>query len=149
MEADKKESSAAPGMEAFFTRAVANQGIEVPLYLPDGTKSAHWVRIRGVDSDEFRAEEAESRRQVMDIAMMEDKAARASAVAESKLRLIASLVIAWSFPKPCTREAVVEFFREAPQIADAVDRVASRRSLFFAGRSSSSAPTQSTSSGST
>lgn len=136
-------------MEAFFTREKANEGIEVPLYLPDGTKTEHWLRIRGVDSDHFRLAEAESKRDAMRVAMIEDPLERAKAIADAKLNLIAALVISWSFEKECTLENVKEFFRQAPQIADAVDQVASKRALFFAKRSSSSLSTPKPSSGST
>lgn len=137
------------GMEAFFTRERANEGIEVPLYLPDGTKTEHWLRIRGVDSDHFRLAEAESKRDAMRVAMIEDPLERAKAIADAKLNLIAALVISWSFEKECTLENIKEFFRQAPQIADAVDQVASKRALFFAKRSSSSLSTPKPSSGST
>lgn len=137
------------GMEAFFTRERANEGVEVPLYTPDGTKSQHWVRIRGVDSDAFREAEANSKREAFRVASIEDTVERAKAIQDAKLNLIAALVISWSFEKECTLENVKEFFRQAPQIADAVDQVASKRALFFAKRSSSSVSTPKPSSGST
>lgn len=143
------KSNTGLGMEAFFTRELANEGIEIPLYLPDGTKTEHWLRIRGVDSDHFRLAEAESKRDAMRVAMIEDPLERAKAIADAKLNLIAALVISWSFEKECTLENVKEFFRQAPQIADAVDQVASKRALFFAKRSSSSLSTPKPSSGST
>lgn len=47
----KNEQAKAPlPMESFFTRENANEGIELPLLLPDGTKTEHWLRIRGVDA---------------------------------------------------------------------------------------------------
>lgn len=124
-------------MESFFTREKANNGVEVPLYLPDGTKSEHHIVIRGVDSDVFREAESESRRKAMEIAMISDPVEKVQAIRDTKLRLICSLVISWTFEKECTQENVFEFLREAPQIADAIDQVASKRSLFFAQRSSS------------
>lgn len=136
-------------MEAFFTREKANEGVEVPLYLPSGEKSDHWIRIRGVDSDHFRLAEADSRRQAMNIATIDDTLERAKAVADAKLALIAELVISWSFEKECTLENVKEFFRQAPQIADAVDQVASKRALFFGRGSSNSQSSLSQSSDST
>lgn len=135
-------------MNAFFTRGPANEGVQLPLYLPNGEKSEHWVRVLGVDSDAFRAAEAESRRDAFRIAAIESREERASEIAKSKRGLIASLVVAWSFEQPCTRENVEAFFMEAPQIMDAIDMAASKRALFFVGRSSSSQPSPSTSSGS-
>lgn len=137
------------GMEAFFTREKANEGIEVPLYLPNGEKSNQWIRIRGVDSDHFRTAEADSRRKAIGIATIEDSLERAKAIADAKLSLVAELVISWSFEKECTLENVKEFFRQAPQIADAVDQVASKRALFFVKGSSNSQSSQNPSSDST
>ena len=141
--------AASPAMNAFFTRGVANEGLQLPLYLPNGEKSEHWVRILGVDSDRFREAEAESRRDAFRIAQIDDPADRARAIADSKRSLVAALVTEWSFPQPCTQENVEAFFREAPQIMDAIDMAASKRALFFVAGSSSSQPSQSTSSGST
>lgn len=136
-------------MEAFFTRERANEGVEVPLYTPDGSKTEHWVRIRGVDSDLFREAEANSKRDAFHVASIEDTVERAKAIQDTKLNLIAALVISWSFEKECTLDNVKEFFRQAPQIADAVDQVASKRALFFAKRSSNSVSTPKRSSAST
>jgi len=141
--------AATPAMNAFFTRGVANEGVQLPLYLPTGEKSEHWVRVLGVDSDAFRNAEAESRRDAFRIAQIEDLADRAKAIADSKRRLVASLVVAWSFDRPCNVDEVEAFFREAPQIMDAIDLAASKRALFFGAGSSSSRPTPSTSSSST
>lgn len=137
------------GMEEFFTRERANDGIEVPLYLPSGEKSEHWIRIRGVDSDHFREAEAESRRKAVKVAAIEDPAEQRRAIAKAKIELIAHLVISWSFGEECEYEAVVGFLKQAPQIADAIDRVASHRALFFAKGSSSSQPSPNTNSSST
>lgn len=142
-------STAATGMEAFFTRETANEGVTVPLYLPDGSKSEHWLCIRGVDSDAFRLAEADSRRDAFRVAEIEAPDARNQAIADAKLRLVAALVKSWSFGTPCTLDAVIDFFRQAPQIADAVDQLASKRALFFAGRSSGSPTTPKPSSAST
>lgn len=136
-------------MESFFTREKANNGVEVPLWRPDGTKSEHHILIRGVDSDVFRIAEAEARRKSIEISMVQDTLEKAQAIQDAKLILIAHLVISWTFEKECTIENIVSFFREAPQIADAVDQVASKRSLFFAQRLSSSPSTPEASSDST
>ena len=65
----KNEQAKAPlPMESFFTRENANEGIELPLLLPDGTKTEHWLRIRGVDADGFRKAEARSKRKMLEIA---------------------------------------------------------------------------------
>lgn len=149
MDTNKNEAAGAAGMNEFFTRERANEGIQVPLWRPDGTKSEHWVRIIGIDSDAFRQADAEARRDAIRIAQIESPSERSMEIARSKRRLIAHLVVAWSFDKECNLEAVEEFFAQAPQIMDAIDIAASKRTLFFAARSSSSQPSQSTSSAST
>src|SRR5690606_26407498 len=101
------------GMEAFYTREKANEGIKLPLHLPSGEPTEHWLRIRGVDSDEFRLAEAESRRDAFRVASIEDPRERAKAIEDAKIDLLAHLVIEWSFDKECTLEAVKEFLREA------------------------------------
>lgn len=129
--------SAPHGMEAFFTREKANEGIELPLYLPSGGKSEHSLRIRGVDSDIFRLAEAEAKRDAVRILQLEDKTSQAAMIDEAQMKLLAVLVISWSFPQECAIDNVVAFFRQAPQIADAVNQIAGKRALFFAEGSSS------------
>lgn len=146
---ENKAAGAASGMGEFFTRNKANEGLQLPLYRPDGSKSEHWVRVLGIDSDAFRRADAEARRDAFRIAQIEDLTERSQAIADSKRRLVAALVVDWSFDRPCNVETVAEFFREAPQIMDAIDMASSKRALFFANRSSGSQPSPSTSSAST
>ena len=123
-------------MDEFFTRQHANEGVKLPLSLPDGTPTEHYITIRGVDSDAFRMAEAVQNRKAASIAAM-DEPERLKAIQDSKNELLASLVIGWSFDKECTTKNVVEFLTEAPQIADQIDTVAGRRALFFALKRSS------------
>ena len=126
------------GMDEFFTREIANEGRRVDLVHPDGTPSEHWIQIRGMDADEFRNAETKAKRKAIEIAQMDDEDKRALAVADIELRTIAALVADWSFDQECTQKAVVKFLREAPQIAEMVNRYAARRSLFFGKESSHS-----------
>lgn len=135
-------------MKEFYTRSKANEGKKVPLSLPDGSPSEHWLMVRGVDSDEFRRAEAKSKRKAIELAQIKDDKERQEAIEQEKLELIAVLVADWSFDEECSRENVVEFLREAPQIGDMVDRIAVSRASFFGERSSSSTGTQKKSSGS-
>lgn len=125
-------------MEDFFTRERANEGLEVPLHLPNGNLSEHKLWIRGVDSDEFRRADSESRRSLSRIMEIEDLVKRDEEVENIKLKLIAACIISWTFSQECTMENKVKFLRQAPQIADAVDRVATSRKLFFLKESASS-----------
>lgn len=128
-------------MEAFFTRQRANEGVELPLDLPDGTPTRHRIRIRGVDSDQFRAANAESRRRLVELAVNREKATIDPADHETeRLRLLASLVVSWTFEVECTSENVITLLREAPQLAEQIDRIAAKRSLFFRNGSPNSSP---------
>lgn len=118
-------------MKQFYTREKASLGVVLPLFLPDGTASGESFTVRGIDSDEFRAAEAESKRQAIEIAQIKDIAKRDEAVRDCERELIASLVISWTFDLPCTHANVVNFFREAPQIAIMVNRFAANRAEFF------------------
>lgn len=129
-------------MKEFYTRKTANEGVQLPLYYPDGTMSDHWIQVRGVDSDHFRRAEAKAKRKAVELAQIEDEQKRAEAVRETELEGIAALVAGWSFEQEATPENVVNFLREAPQIADMVNRYAARRTEFFRKKSDSSATGQ-------
>ena len=136
-------------MDQFHTRTRANEGIKLPLSLPDGTETEHFLTIRGVDSDVFREAEAEAKRNAMQVAVLEGDDQRKEAIADEKLNLVAVLVMGWSFDQECTLENIKAFLREAPQIADQIDQIAARRTLFFGKRLSNSPPSRKQNSGST
>ncbi|CAM3536768.1 hypothetical protein VA7868_03923 [Vibrio aerogenes CECT 7868] len=130
-------------MNEFFTRQKANEGVRLPLTLPDGTKTEHFLVIRGIDSDAFREAETEAKRQAMELSMIGDEEEKQQAIKDKKLSLVASLVLDWSFEQACSPENVKAFLLEAPQIADQVDQLAARRALFFDKRLSSFSGSQS------
>lgn len=136
------------GMEAFFTADRANEGIRLPLLLPTGERSDHWLEIYGIDSDVFRLTDAELRREGARIADL-PKEQHTKALDDLTMRLRASLIKAWSFPEECTDENKLMFLRKAPHLGLAIDKLASNRALFFAVGSTSSSGTPSMSSGST
>lgn len=127
------------GKKDFFTRDKANEGVKLPLKTPDGKATDHWLQVRSIYSDEFKRKERSLRQDNPAIgaaakAIKDDKEREkflAEKWEESELALIATLVAGWSFDEPCTPEAVVEFLREAPQIARAVNDVSTSRALFF------------------
>lgn len=126
----------------FFTRENANEGIEVPLYRPGSKeKSGEWIRIRGVDSDEFRAAELESKRAMRSILENPDIKDKDKRHREELTKLLASLVISWSFPEECVRENIIELLSNAPQIEDAINTLAANRALFFKNGSANSVNT--------
>ena len=131
-------------IEDFFTREKSNEGILVPLNLPDGTPTEHWIKIRGIDSDAFRKAEAESKRKMMEFARdlaekkltpEQEKEARQAFVDQSRLELIAALAFEWSFPVELNKEMVIKFLTEAPNQADILDRLAYDRVAFFKKKS--------------
>ena len=127
------------GQEEFFILDQQNEGIEIPLFRPDGSKSKHWLRIRGVFSDEFQ----KARRQLLSVSQAEmakdmNDETREKFLLEKRLELTAVLIMAWSFDMDCTPENKVEFLRKAPQILQMVDKVSSDQALFTRGSSRSS-----------
>lgn len=131
-------------MEQFYTRSNANKGVEVPLVGPNGEKTEHWIRIRGTDSDAMRKATAKAKRQMVAIAALETPEEREAALDELELDIKVAMVISWSFkdedgkPIPCEEKRVRKFLREAPQIADELDKASARRTLFFKNESTSS-----------
>lgn len=136
-------------MEQFHTRARANEGKRLKLYTPDGKPTEHWLQVRHVWSDAFQAAneaEVSGVREAMLAAAADDakgradeaKAAVDTAKQDAKLRIWSALVAAWSFPAPCTPEAVVEFLRDAPQIGEQIDKFAADSRRFFGSDSASS-----------
>lgn len=125
-------------IEVFYTRNKANEGIKLPLVLPTGERTEHWLQVRGVDSDAFRGANADTQRAALNLGRIENEEERKAATVEAQVRLMASLISGWSFDTPCTPEAVETLLREAPQIMDAVDKVVSNRAIFFAISSASS-----------
>lgn len=120
------------GMDAFFTRSRANEGIEFPLDRPDGTPTAERIKIRGVDSDAYKRASADSYRRLLEIATSKEKKTVTNEDQDTeRLKLIGSLVISWTLTDECTPENVVKLLREAPQVAEQIDRIAGRRELFF------------------
>jgi len=119
-----------PGMGAFATREKANEGHTLPLYTATGELTAHWLRVRGIDSDTFRAEKNKQTRRLSEIVELPEEE-RFAAVVDATLEMRAALVAGWSFDEPFNPEKVKEFLREAPQIADKIDEFASRRAFFF------------------
>jgi hypothetical protein len=117
-------------MEAFLTRERANEGHRIPLYAPDGRLTAHWLQVRGIDSDLFRRAKARQERRTGEIALL-DEDERDEAILDATLEMLTALVADWSFPQECSPANVKAFLREAPQIAAEVDKFASRRSFFF------------------
>lgn len=141
--------------ERFQTRAKANAGAKLQLWDPiKGEMSDEWLLLLGKDSDVAHKVELDLDRQVrkrLSGIDSKDKEALAKATKEledsapDRVReQIASLVVDWSWAdeQPCTRDNVIEFLREAPQVADSIDTLTSNRALFFALAAKTSSPSQ-------
>lgn len=122
-------------LEDFFTADKAEEGRKLPLYLPDGTKTDHWMLVRGIDSASFKRAEAKAKREGAKLAGEGDADDKIETINELQRKCVASLVADWSFDIPCTEEEIVKLFEKAPQIEDAVNTFAARRTLFFAKES--------------
>lgn len=129
-------------MSDFFTREKANNGIKVPLFMPNGSMTDQWLLLRGVDSDEFRLADVQAKRDAVRLAAIPETKDRDQAIYDLTIRLTAVLVADWSFDEECTLENVINFFKEAPQIAHAVDVTAGDRGYFFTQGLSSSSDSQ-------
>jgi hypothetical protein len=144
MESAKESGAVEQGDEfaQFRTREVSNEGILLPLNSASGEPTEHWLRVRGVDSDAFRLADVKSRRRAMEIAQEGDETKRDEMVQEVRLDVLVALIASWSFKRELTPENVKAFLRDAPQIAEGVDKAAYRRALFFAKSSKPSSTTQ-------
>lgn len=127
---------------AFYTRPASNAGIRLPLYDPlTGEETAHWLHVQGADSDAFQHGNLEAQRTIVREVGARPKitdAERAEVSAEARLRLLATVISAWSFGDNPSLEERIAFLRDAPQVAEALDRAISNRRLFLHGNSSSS-----------
>lgn len=119
-------------MKEFFTRQKANEGRVLPLYLPSGEKSEHTITVLGIDSDTFKKKDNEMKRAALELSKDLKSDERAQEVEKLRVRLIASMVTAWTFDMEFTEANVVNFITEAPQIAEAINQFAANRRAFFA-----------------
>lgn len=131
-------------LNRFKTRERANHGVRLPLIDPaTGKDSGDWIHILGVDSDACREMKTEGQRDLLRAGNSDMGDEEVAALVEDwKLKQLAVLITDWSFAHApeddpdaetweCNEENVMELLREAPHIADAVDRAATRRALFF------------------
>lgn len=124
-------------MEKFYTRKQSNDGIKLPLPLPDGSPSGYHLIIKGKYSDDFRINEADMKRKALEVVSKypEDKKKRDQMLLKLEITFLASLVTGWSLDDEFNTKNVETFLREAPQVRDLVDLSVAKNSLFF-GKSS-------------
>lgn len=130
-------------MAAFFTRNAANEGIEIPLSYPDTSPSPFWIRIRGKDSDAYQKAHSKFQQTLLQASYLKTPEERKNLNAdEMTLDVLESLVIGWNLPEEFNSENVRKLLREAPQIADQIERLAKDRAYFFKKRPENSMPSQ-------
>ena len=140
-----KQTKPAPASMADFNIATqSTEGVKVPLHKPDGTKTAEWIQVRGMDCLEFRKAQARIPRQRLQYLQKAKKGGKdpdPADLREQELKwdreLVASLVADWSFSEDCTPDNVVGFFEQAPQIKEQVESFAGERLNFFGAPSTS------------
>lgn len=122
-------------MSRFYTRDGANEGTKIPLHHPDGSPSDDFLIIRSVDSDAFRDAESEAKRDILRSRGIDDIEERKTLASVAGMRMHVALIKDWSFDEECTEENIQIFLTGAPHIKDAIDQMASKRTLFVKKKS--------------
>lgn len=122
----------------FFTKEKAEKGVKIPLSLPTGEETEHWIKIISADSEAYKNVERDaSRRLVKEFSgakidsknesIFDDKAN------ELQLEITASLVVDWSFEdEKCTKANVIDMLKNAPHIRTQIENIAiNRKEVFY------------------
>lgn len=127
-------------MDKFFTREKSNEGIKLPLPLPNGLPSGDHLTIVGKYSDLYRENEADMKRRAVEVCAKypDDKKKRTLYLHKLEVEFLASLVTGWSFEVEFNKKNIETLLREAPQIMDLVDKSVMNNSLFFGNGSTDS-----------
>lgn len=117
----------------FFTADLADKGISVDLLTPDKQPSGAWIKVKGMDSDDFRRASVERTRKGQKILKLEG-VDRLDAQRQADAELIAAVTLEWSFTEPCTKENVVQLYLQAPDVFEQVNSAIADRGLLFKKR---------------
>lgn len=123
------------GMGAFNTAKLSNEGVKMPIRLPDGTETNEFLVVLGADSKAFRGAKAKADRDKLEAlkALNNKQPAKVATIqADITRELVASLVVGWSFDEPCDKANVNKFLSDSPQIQEQIDLFAGGRANFFA-----------------
>ena len=110
-------------MELFYTKDMANEGKRVDLFTPTGEKTEHWIVIRSIHSDAYKAAQAEAMRSTL--------GGEEDTVSDKNNKVLASLIKSWSFKTELTQGSAVAFINKAPQIADKIYTLAVNAEFFY------------------
>jgi hypothetical protein len=140
-------------IQELFTRKRHNEGVKVDIR-NDAGEVVGWIRIRGLDSDAYRAAHDGYNRAMVRLAAAVRANPNAVLLPETtedkktaEILERAALVLEWSFETTCTPSAVIELLHEAPYISDAIWYAANDRDRFLGNFLPSSSAGQSTNSG--
>lgn len=116
-------------LESFFILEQANAGKKLALTLPDGTETPYHLTVVSRHSDvAAKALEDFNTQRLLNASRPES-----DRVPERELRLpmLAKTVIAWDLPEDFNEANVTKLLRNAPQIADGVNRFIWNDASFF------------------
>jgi len=137
----EKAKSKSLGLEDFYTKDAANEGVKVPLYWPDGKKSDFWLLVAGVDSDVYTQAKTKLDRYAMTAYKgLEDDEAQSIHLGKVT-ELKASCVLDWNMRDndgndvAFTFENVVKLLDKAPQLMKEIDDVIYDRTQFIKKKS--------------
>lgn len=120
-----------PSITSLFTLEASNVGVTRPVKDPNGNTVCN-ITFLGVDSDVFRKARVVRNRKIAELKDLREED-RLEALEQLDRELIASIVTGWDFAEPCTKENVLELFKQAPDVFEQVNVEANKRSLFFNG----------------
>lgn len=140
------------GMAQFKTRDKANEGVKLTLYTPDGKPTDDWLTVRHVWSDAFIEADERSKRELNEWLAGEIAARNlpddkipddlrseiAERAKDARREVLAALISGWSFDEECSPEAAASFLKDAPQVANQVDKFAVDNEAFFGNGSNNS-----------
>lgn len=114
----------------FHSRVKHEEGITVPLLLPDGTVTEESVVLMGRDSRVFRKAQADYRDRMMS-ARSEEKPFDSHV---EGVKLTASAIKSWTLEEALTVESAVDLLNNAPYLLDKLDEVLYDAKRFFVGK---------------
>lgn len=92
--------------------------------------SGESLQVLGFDSDQFADAISEKRKENIRILALPQEE-QAEEMEGAEIRMIASLVVGWSFEETLTQEAICELIVESPAIRLQIDKFASDRANFI------------------
>lgn len=120
-------------MADFYTLGALEKGKKLPLTLPDGTETEHYLMVMGSDAPAARKALLEASRMLRGEAKEKMSVdAEAELTQRANLHYLSVLAFDWSFPVPYTKEAVTELLLNNPGLSLEVEKLASDRTRFFA-----------------